>query len=179
MMSNPTVPRGERPSEYCGTHSCQWKLATDRNTINPRLVQNGSGIFQLSSKAAGLAWLRGYNASDDGNPPPDTSNPAVAAADAKLLARHKEAAFLALPGKPVLKVLGKARKVGPRLVAVKLQSRQTIRVAFVIGEFSSVKRVKKGTRKIIFRLPKLKAKRAEVELQFDGQTIETFTVSTR
>jgi hypothetical protein len=179
MMSNPGVPPGERRSAYCASHACQWRLATDRATINPRLVQNGAGQFQLSSKAACLAWLRGYNANDDGTPPPDTSNPEVAAADAELLARHKEAALLALSGKPVLKVLGKARKVGPRLVAVKLQSRQTIRVAFLIGEFTSVKRVKKGTRKIIFRLPRLKAKRAEVELQFDGQTIETFTVSTR
>ncbi|MGD9570997.1 MAG: hypothetical protein AB7V62_03810 [Thermoleophilia bacterium] len=153
LMSNPGVPQtmpelpGRRmatPADFCTTMDCVWGLATDPATINPRLVQNGVGEYQLGSRAVALDWLRGFNAAMAAPPP--------AQPDSAWLARFREGASPAVGG---LRRIGPPRKPRAGVVAVRLQTSARMQVTFRIGaRYARQRTVLPGTRTVTFPIPR-------------------------
>jgi hypothetical protein len=179
LMSNPglpasfpSLPGGGRTSadDHCTTMACQWALATDPSTLNPRLVANGVGEYALASSALGLDWLRGYHAAMAKRLP--------ARSDADWIARFAEPESAVGEDRPVERV-GKPRKPRPGVAAVTLRAPGRARVAFRIGaRYRRHRTVTQGSQDVTFPIPRCgSCARMKVRIVTSGTTYDTFRIA--
>jgi hypothetical protein len=150
LMSNPglppQLPTGTAAADFCPTMACQWDRATDPNTLNPRLVANGVGQYQLSSAALGADWLARLNAAE--------ASPTSLPSDAVILARFREPILSAPPALAAVRRIGGVKRIAGSRLAITLQVRQTVRLTFVAAGYRVLRRVVKGTRRVNLPMPR-------------------------
>jgi hypothetical protein len=166
LMSNPgppaQLPVGTTAADFCETMACQWDLATDTATLNPRLVANGVGEYQLSSAALGAEWLVGRNAAE--------ASPPLLPSDAVILTSFREPAVGArAPTAAVVRRIGRVRRISGAGPAITLQVRRSVRVEFVAPGYRTLRRIVKGTRRVTLPMPRCRGCRSiRIRVRLDG-----------